>query len=77
MDKYVIGWNMPGYLPEMDPETYDPFGEAMEALVDALRLVDTDEHDDLAHGFETNQNGPGYYAEYVGGYVYWIEPDQA
>jgi hypothetical protein len=30
---YVVGWNMPGYLPESDPETFDNYGDAAMHLI--------------------------------------------
>lgn len=34
---YTIGWNMPGYLPEMEPYTVDTADEAKRAMIDELR----------------------------------------
>ena len=33
---YTIGWNMPGYLPEMEPYTLDTADEAKRAMIDEL-----------------------------------------
>lgn len=33
---YTIGWNMPGYLPEMEPYTVDTADEAKRAMIDEL-----------------------------------------
>ena len=42
--KYVAGWNMPGYLPETDPETFDTLEDAAEYLRETLaRWLDEDE----------------------------------
>jgi hypothetical protein len=33
--KYIAGWNMPGYLPEMEPTIFDTEQEAFEFIKDA------------------------------------------
>ena len=34
MTTYVAGWNMPGYLPDMEPACFDTAAEAWEWLRD-------------------------------------------
>lgn len=36
MAKYIAMWNMPGYLPEMEPFETDSFKEAREFIADEL-----------------------------------------
>jgi len=41
--RYVAGWNMPGYLPESEPFTFDDPAEAIAYLVDTVeRFWDQD-----------------------------------
>jgi hypothetical protein len=41
---WVAGWNMPGCLPEMQPETFDSWDEANNYIVQELsELTDMDE----------------------------------
>lgn len=54
--RYTIGWNMPGYLPEMEPYTVDTADEAKRAMIDELLRhadqVDEGDHniaDELSH----------------------------
>jgi hypothetical protein len=35
---YVVGYNMPGYLPESEPHEYETFEEAREAMVYELEI---------------------------------------
>jgi hypothetical protein len=44
MTTYTAGWNMPGYLPETDPETFDTLDDAAAYLRDTLaRWLDEDD----------------------------------
>lgn len=43
MTTYTAGWNMPGYLPETDPETFDSLQDAAAYLRETLaRWLDED-----------------------------------
>jgi hypothetical protein len=33
--KFIAGWNIPGYLPEMEPAVFDSEQEAFEFIEDA------------------------------------------
>ena len=35
--KFVAGWNMPGYLPDAEPEEFDDSEEAMEYIREEMR----------------------------------------
>lgn len=35
--KYVVGWNMPGYLPDSEPSEFDDFESAKTYLLDTLK----------------------------------------
>lgn len=44
MTTYTAGWNMPGYLPETDPETFETLDDAAAYLRETLaRWLDEDE----------------------------------
>lgn len=43
--KWTAGWNMPGYLPESDPETFDDWHEARIYLVDTIDRFWADDAD--------------------------------
>lgn len=41
--EWTAGWNMPGYLPESDPETFESWDDARDYIVDAIsRFWDQD-----------------------------------
>lgn len=37
-NRFIVGWNMPGYMPDTDPEEYDNWDDARAALVSLLKL---------------------------------------
>ena len=40
---YIAGWNMPGYMPESEPEEFDTAREAVQYLLDTVeRFWDSD-----------------------------------
>ncbi len=40
---YAAGWNMPGYMPETDPEVFETFAEGRDYLLDTVeRFADSD-----------------------------------
>ncbi len=41
--RYVAGWNMPGYLPESEPETFSEFDDAKAYIIDTLKSFEDDE----------------------------------
>jgi hypothetical protein len=49
MTKYIVGFNMPGYMPDSEPSEYDNYVDAVEALIgeleQALDLIDDDADD--------------------------------
>jgi len=46
MSKWTAGWNMPGYLPESDPVSFDTWHEAHAYVVDSLERAWDDGSDD-------------------------------
>lgn len=51
---YTAGWNIPGCLPEVEPETFDTFNEAVAYLAETVDrfwdedyLVEDDDRDDV------------------------------
>ena len=36
MARYIVGWNMPGYLPESEPAEFDDFYDATQYLIATL-----------------------------------------
>jgi hypothetical protein len=81
---YTIGWNMPGYLPEMEPYTVDTADEAKRAMIDEL-LRHADQANTEAEAFvltmqaeELNlTNVDAGWSFNVSNLAYWIEPVNA
>lgn len=75
--RWVAGWNMPGYLPETDPETFDTLEDAVAYLREtAERWADEDEQDSPEILVEPGAGADGYYSGPYGGAVLhlWAEP---
>lgn len=85
---YTAGWNMPGYLPDGDPQQFDSFDEAKCYIIDELKFQE--EHNSDAHGnwqeadAETYchraedvnlESGPFCTEVMPCGYVYWVSKD--
>ena len=78
MGTWVAGWNMPGYLPETEPESFDTWEDAHAYIVGELeRAWDMGEDDDyLPAHTELHAATPGepYYVSVEGDRVrYWVE----
>ena len=82
---FIAGWNMPGYLPEMDPVDFDDFEDARDYVADeidktadnAYQTNDTATQNDAENAIDdTNDwnasDGP-YWQVYADQYVYWVE----
>lgn len=83
---YTLGWNMPGYLPEMDPYEIEGADAAKRAMIDELeRDADNadagDEHERanelsaLAEDLNLSDVSDGWSAT-VGNLAYWITPTE-
>ena len=80
--KYVAGWNMPGYLPEMDVADFDTFDEAKQFIIDEL-LEQADQsgaldENDLADDFDeaaqdTNLETRPFSVGPLDQYLYWVD----
>lgn len=80
---YTAGWNMPGYLPEMEPCSFDTWEEAVEFLYQELKdlamnsAVEDPEKSAFYEGANQVKSWSGTYSSYTtsempDGYVYWI-----
>lgn len=78
--RYVAGWNMPGYLPDMEPAEFDNAQSAANFLADEMERV-ADEPDAggpyadklrkcAAH---LREGWTGEFGRVVSGCFYWIE----
>lgn len=82
MTNFMVGWNIPGYLPDADdPYVYATFDEAKAGIIDELhRAADDygDEDEALRTPYELAIAEFEAAAEprtvMVGDYAWWIEP---
>lgn len=78
---YVIGNNMPGYLPDAEPFVVDgTFDDAKRALIHELLFAadyaEEEEAEDLTHAAEDVNLWSRPDDIRVGSYVYWIAEDR-
>ena len=80
---FAAGWNMPGYLPDSEPSTFETFDEALEfiraELADVLDGCAPDQEEvDAIENLIRKIDGqliPGpKLSTIVGRYCYWIQP---
>jgi len=82
MGTWVAGWNMPGYLPEVDPEGFDTWEGAHAYIVESVeRAWDSGEDADyLDSHTELHAATPGepYWVSVEGDRVrYWVVAGEA
>jgi hypothetical protein len=76
---YSAGWNMPGYLPETDPELFEDPAEAKTYIREEIERIwdDTDGtpvgDECLTAHTEVHNSGDLFITSPVDGYVYWVE----
>lgn len=79
--RFVAGWNMPGYMPDSEPASFDDADSARGYIADEMELCSDDEstpEDDaseLREAAERVRTGSGEYGQTVGAYHYWVTQD--
>ena len=84
-DKYVAGWNMPGYMPDMDPAEFETCADAREFLASEFERVadalDEGSENDLPEDLDTLHEAAKHlrslkndaeYGQTIGQWHYWI-----
>lgn len=72
MAGYVAGWNMPGYLPETDPETFETFEDAVAYIAAEIeRWRDQDADADIVRDETELHTGHEWARAVYGNYVFW------
>ena len=77
---YIAGWNMPGYLPEVDPWVTDNYGDAVEYLLDEMARYsetldndnDYDEYRGAVSNVESARASGVEVSVPLGGCIYWV-----
>lgn len=80
---YSAGYNLPGYLPEMDPAEFTDRDEAIQFLQEELRdsMNDPNEYSDgevenaIVELLEAAQIGVNFSYFAPDGYVYWLHEE--
>mgnify|MGYP000467624731 CR=1 FL=1 len=65
---FSAGWNMPGYLPEMEPQYFDQFEEAKAFIYHELNELECPS-EDLQLIFDAAEP----FCLQFGDYVYWVD----
>lgn len=80
---WIAGYNNPGYLPDIDPATFDTFDEARDYLTWTLDQfvddwdvgeTDGDEYNRAIHFFSAAK--PSSISLTAGRYAFWIEEQE-
>ncbi|WP_163831995.1 hypothetical protein [Spartinivicinus ruber] len=85
MPTYLAGWNVPGYLPEVEPATFSTHSEALDYIKDEIKqhidlLIDSGQREQIAPNLKSLcclENCPKEgkpVAVFFADYVYWIQP---
>lgn len=53
---YVAGWNMPGYMPEMEGSEFDSFDDAKQFIIDELKSLEELAGEDADNAREEGDN---------------------
>lgn len=82
--RFVAGWNMPGYLPDLEPADFEDADVARSYIADEMRVFAGQTEDGEKSRQEANElraaateceSGVGEYGLTVAGYHYWVTQD--
>ena len=77
-NRWTAGWNMPGYMPDSEPATFEDFEDAKNYTVGAIQhAADMEEDAEQAEAMEQcaeylSKREDGEFSSTVGEYCYWI-----
>ena len=80
-DRFVAGWNMPGYMSDSEPAEFDDADDALEYLKDSAKeAIEQDSSEDAfaqrseaIDSWTANKNGE--FGQTFGQFHYWISQD--
>lgn len=77
--KYVAGWNMPGYMPDMDPAEFETADEALEFIHASIEEgIEQEELDmPIEDISQLKADANGEFGATIGKYHYWISYQQS
>ena len=75
--RYVAGWNMPGYMPDSEPEDFEEFVDARRHVLwciaqDSIEAETEEEADALDLFYKQVQVQTQEFSGRVGNRVYWV-----
>lgn len=78
--RFVAGWNMPGYMPDSEPASFDRRDDAKRYIIDELKFMEdcADDEDiatELCHAAEAANLESSDFGITVAGYHYWVTQD--
>ena len=79
-ERWVAGWNMPGYLPDNTPEEFGNAEDAKQYIIETVKRAEDETEDETEAetlcGFaeDVNLQGDEFSAQCLQ-YVYWVRED--
>lgn len=76
--RFVAGWNMPGYMPDIEPAEFDDVDNALQYIIDSVKRAEAEtesEAETLCAFAEVLNLTRGTFSEQCGKYVYWVTED--
>jgi len=71
--KFVAGWNMPGYLPDVEPMEFDTSEDAMEYIRDEIRNLDPEIYPDAESWADScTADEKGEFGQNIANYHYFV-----
>jgi hypothetical protein len=79
-ERFVAGFNMPGYMPDSEPGEFESFEDAKQFIIDLVKAEEDSEEDEskaeaLCHAAEEINLESSEFSVRVGNYVYWVTKD--
>lgn len=71
--RYVAGWNMPGFLPDSEPQEFSSAEDALEYIKDQIRDLDPEiypQAEEWAESIEADKNGE--FGATIANYHYFV-----
>ena len=80
-ERWVAGWNMPGYLPDSEPAEFDNAEDAKQYIIDAVKRAEDETEDETeaetlcAFAEDVNLETADEFSAQCLQYVYWVRED--
>jgi hypothetical protein len=74
---FVAGWNMPGYMPDNEPASFETFEDAQAYIREEIERQAEEQETEFPDALERLDESESEFGETVGNYHYWITDTQA